>query len=786
MRIKSIELSWFRGAADPVSMELNSKSLVVYGANASGKSSFVDAMEYTLNGGRIRHLAHEYSGKHLQKAVPNTHKPHGGKTELVIKLMNDSEVKTEIEEDGSAESSGSALTEVGTWDYRRTVLRQDEIVAFIQDTKGGKYSALLPLLGLHQMEVAAENLRQVAKNVESLSHLEQVKGALSQAKIKRNATFGTLTDDEILEKIEELHTKYCADKAATKDALSRCADLTAALEMRTEQLSAEHRRYITLRDVAALDIKGPIDTIRTASIELAGALDPLIAQKLALLQPTETLIGKLTAGEEVPCPACGQSVRVEELEAHVKAELERLKDIRATFGERNAGMGNLCDAVRALKIGLGKLEVKSWRDESAKGSLGSSFAYLDGLNVEPLRTTCSEQDLQDISSKLLPLVAATTAASTCASPDAKQLSDDKGLIETAKTAITSGQQAVVVTRAETLVFLLNTLEQMTREEIRLRSNTVIAEISEDIRQMWAILHPKEAIEHVHLYLPEDADKAIDIGLKFHGKELDSPRLTLSEGYRNSLGLCIFLAMAKREAKNDRPVFLDDVVVSLDRNHRGMIVDLLKKEFIARQVVILTHDREWYTELHQLLDDKIWAFKVLLPYETPKIGIRWSHKTTTFDDARAHVKTRPDSAANDARKIMDVQLALIAENLQIKLPYLRFDRNDRRVAHDFLERLVADGEKCFQNKTAQNEYASRRDAIEAFRAADELLVSWGNRGSHSFDVEPAEANKLIDVCEAALAHFKCGTCGKLVWFAEAEKSKWVQCQCGGIRWRYDKA
>ena len=30
MRIESIELEWFRGAAEPVSLEPNSKSMVVY------------------------------------------------------------------------------------------------------------------------------------------------------------------------------------------------------------------------------------------------------------------------------------------------------------------------------------------------------------------------------------------------------------------------------------------------------------------------------------------------------------------------------------------------------------------------------------------------------------------------------------------------------------------------------------------------------------------------------------------------------------------------------------
>ncbi len=534
MRIKAIHLSWFRGAADPVSMEPECKSMVVYGVNASGKSSFVDAIEYVLNGGRIGHLSHEYSGKHLEKAVPNTHKPQGRKTELLIKFSDDSELKTEITEDGSTKSSGAMMATMDQWDYRRTVLRQDEVAAFIHDTKGGKYSALLPLLGLHQMEVAAENLRQVAKTVESLSELKETKATLKQVDAKRKATFGTDSDEGILKKIEGLHAKYCADEAATKDALSRCADLTTALETRTARLSADQRRHLALRAVAELDIKGHVDAVRAASVKLAGAVDPLIAEKLAVLQPTETLVGKLTADGEVNCPACGQPIPVDEFQAHVKAELERLEEIRGTFNERNVAMGTLCDTVKSLRSNLGKPDVKSWQDELTKGTLAECFAHLDGLNAEALRTSCGEEDLQEIDGKLLPLVDAAASASVDAPPDVQQLLADKQVVEAAKATIEANEQTAAAARVEALISLINALEQATREEIRLRSKAVIAEISADIQQMWAILHPGEAIEDVHLYLPKDADKAIDIGLKFHGKEQDSPRLTLSEGYRNSL------------------------------------------------------------------------------------------------------------------------------------------------------------------------------------------------------------------------------------------------------------
>ena len=179
----------------------------------------------------------------------------------------------------------------------------------------------------------------------------------------------------------------------------------------------------------------------------------------------------------------------------------------------------------------------------------------------------------------------------------------------------------------TLVELLTSLEKEVRSEIRRQSQMVIDSISKDIGSMWATLHPGEKIENVRLSVPQDQDKAIDVILKFYGKDQDSPRLTLSEGYRNSLGLCIFLAMAKQVVDKERPLFLDDVVVSLDRDHRGMIRRLLEEEFSDRQVIIFTHDKEWYTELrYQLGNNNNWIFKRLLPYDTP----RYWHSMVTQD------------------------------------------------------------------------------------------------------------------------------------------------------------
>lgn len=787
MRIKSIQLSWFRGAAEPVSLELDCTSVVVYGTNGSGKSSFVDAIEYLLNEGKIRHLAHEYSGKRQEKAIPNTHTPKGRIIELDVVFKDDADLRTVIAANGTAATTGSGADRLRTWDCRRTILRQDEVASFIHDTKGGKYSALLPLLGLSQLESAAENLRQLAKSVEEQARIRETRARLKDVEAKRKAVFGAGSDADLCARIDHLHSKYCAGGSgmATSGVASRCEEVKAAIDARVASSSADQRRFVAIQDAARLDLKGQVSAVRSASFALAGAVEPLIAEKLAVLESAGAFVALVGEDQEVQCPACGTLVSAEAFRSHVISERGRLQALIEAFDSRKTVIEQLCDSLKALKAALGKSDVASWRAAFATGPLADGFSYLENVNADALRTSCGEGILAEIEGKLVPLVDAAAAAATDAPPDAKELSADNQVIEAAKLTLLAAAEAEALARAEALVSFISSLEKVVREEIRLRSKKIIDEISDDIRSMWAILHPSEAIEDVHLYLPADVDKAIDIGLTFYGVTQESPRLTLSEGHRNSLGLCIFLAMAKREAEDDRPLFLDDVVVSLDRNHRGMIAELLTTHFSGRQVVVLTHDREWYTELRQQLDGKGWAFKALLPYDTPELGIRWSEKTTTFDDARAALASRPDSAGNDARKIMDIELALIAERMQIRVPYLRGDKNDKRLAHDLLERLIAEGKKCFQKKGAPD-YEPFTNAIDAFEKADDLLVSWANRASHSFDVVRPEAAKLIEACERAIASFKCPSCHKPGWFATAGGPEWTQCQCGEIRWRYGKA
>ena len=788
MRIQSIELAWFRGAADPVSLEPNCKSMVVYGENGSGKSSFVDAVEYVLNKGSIEHLRTEYSGTHQVKAIPNTHKPEVAKTTLRFKFNDDSDLNIDFKPNGSSNSSGAQGPAMGEWEYRQTVLRQNEVSEFIHDTKGRKYSALLPLFGLHKMELAAENLRKLAKSVENEAKLNEKKLKLKEVAIQREDTFGTQSNDYIVGIIDDLYAEYRKSDSTTSDALSRCNELEIAIDNQIKGYSDDNQKRFFLRAVAESSLQGNVQAVRASSVDLAESLDPQIAEKLTVLRSAGSFVDSIDGIEVVDCPACGQTITVDKFREHVKAESERLQEINSIFGTYKAAIGTVCNTLDSLKFNLHKPDLKNWRDGLDDADIIGGFKHLGQIDSNALRESCSEEDLSTIETKLFPIIGVAERDSKDAPPDVQKLTADSKLLGVAKSVIAAKDLDKEIARGDALVALINSLEQGVRSEIRQQSQRVIDSISKDLESMWEILHPGEKIDGVRLSLPPATDKAIDVILQFHGLEQESPRLTLSEGYRNSLGLCILLAMAKQAVDLDRPLFLDDVVVSLDRSHRGMIQSLLEKEFSDRQVIILTHDREWYTELrHQLGADNKWVFKTLLPYETPEIGIRWSHKTTTFDDARALIQERPDAAGNDARKIMDQELPQIAEHLEIRLPYLRSEKNDRRMAHEFLIRLVADGKKCFQKRSG-TQYGVHMDAIDAIARANQLLMSWGNRASHSFDVARPEATELIDVCEKAVACFKCDSCAPpcYVWRLDDEQAKYVQCRCGEIRWRYGQA
>jgi hypothetical protein len=331
---------------------------------------------------------------------------------------------------------------------------------------------------------------------------------------------------------------------------------------------------------------------------------------------------------------------------------------------------------------------------------------------------------------------------------------------------------------QAIVGALEALEAAIRREMRAAAERTLDEISAEVQRLWSLLHPREPIEDVKLYAPE-ADKALDVSLKYYGRDQPSPRLTLSEGHRNSLGLSIFLALVRLRAPAERPIVLDDIISSLDREHRGRVIDLLTSDFADRQVLLFTHDHEWFAQLRALLPAKLWVFCKLRPWDSPEVGIRWAGSVGRLEEARELLDGSPEIAASRARASMDEQLQIAAEQLELRLPYVRGERNDHRTGFELLNELASSAKKCL--RTRSDDAKTPTDALARWKDAAGRLSTIGNLAAHGGSVSRGDAESLIVSCERALEVLRCGGCGESVWFA-SEAGKRRQCRCGELVWK----
>ncbi|MCK4477683.1 hypothetical protein KAU88_04050 [Candidatus Bathyarchaeota archaeon] len=777
MRLDKIHLSWFRGAAESGDLDLNSKNLVVYGSNASGKSTFVDAIEYVINKGKIRHLSHEYSGTRQELGIRNTHTPDGTSSKCEIYFDDGSCVSADIKPSGTfilKSDPPDLLERVQSWALENHLLRQDEVSDFIHLTKGRKYSILLPLLGLDDLEFAAENLKRLKNHVAEQSKVELVNNKLTYLIARVKSHCGSGKQEDVLLKLQNLAKKYLG-MIPTGDIL----DISCALIERASK--SENTRYTILDQILNENLDKKLEEAISARENAEGVVGTILDRQISVLESTLAFTDALEdLNKEVPCPSCGQMVMGVDLANHVQKELNSLekdRELRDAAAEKcNSLAMSIKETVKKSK------DLSSWLESGEQERLANALSNLEKIEVtDPLRNW-DKSDFKVLKDNIPKVVLTISEEIEEVPSSVKELLDDLKAIEAGSTFPSILVLQNYVTRIESLLNALETCEHKVRSEIRSRTERTIREISSEIQGLWSKLHPDEPIEEARLYIPGEMDKAIDIAIKFFGVDQPSPRLTLSESHRNSLGLCIFLALAMLKASPDHPIILDDIVSSLDREHRGRIADILMEDLSDRQVVLFTHDREWYNELRFRLPSNKWKFLVLRPWENPKIGLRWSRSAYTFDEARDLVTGHPEASGNRTRSIMDEQLAIAAERLRLSMPFLRGDRNDRRTCIDFLNRILGETPSRFRKKEG-NRWVPFPDPISEWKNAKNLLIAWGDRSSHTGTLTIGEARKLIEACEKALESFRCPSCGDYIWLADQTTRERLQCSCGQLQWRY---
>ena len=120
---------------------------------------------------------------------------------------------------------------------------------------------------------------------------------------------------------------------------------------------------------------------------------------------------------------------------------------------------------------------------------------------------------------------------------------------------------------------------------------------------------------------------------------------------------MFLAVARRFAADRGFIILDDVVRSIDSDHRRRLARLLREEFADTQFLLTTHDDRWFDMLKMELPQADWSFMETVPW-TREDGVRTQDSPRTMREEINNCLSRNDvnGAANKTRQLYEAELA----------------------------------------------------------------------------------------------------------------------------------
>jgi len=117
----------------------------------------------------------------------------------------------------------------------------------------------------------------------------------------------------------------------------------------------------------------------------------------------------------------------------------------------------------------------------------------------------------------------------------------------------------------------------------------LGSITKRVDALYAKLHPGEKLGDIKLQLDPSKRGSLNVSSRFEAKSGIPPQAYYSEAHMDTLGICIFIALAEKDASTDTLLVLDDVLTSADQPHVDRFINVIHEE-LKLPVLITTHYR----------------------------------------------------------------------------------------------------------------------------------------------------------------------------------------------------
>jgi len=813
MRVLELEIHNVRGIPY-LSLKPSGNNFVVWGPNGSGKSAVVDGIDFLLTG-RISRLTGEGTdGITLSRHGPHIdHKPEEATVRAVVQLPGSKdpvEIRRCMADPSTLECDENMKQHLGPImmlaKRGQHVLTRRDILRYITAKASTRAQEIQELLNITEIEEIRKTLVKVQNNLER--DWQDAKHAVETARGAVNATVQetTCNEDIVLQFVNQNRAVLGGQSISTL----RCADLKSGLKSPT-LVAGSNAVNVTLleRDIQNLhnvtleenqtEIAESDKQLRELIVTIRS--DPQLLHSLSRLQLTD--LGIKLIDETGGCPLCDTPWPPGKLReyleqkistAHVAAQYqERITETSATIvrsvSSTIASVQKIISVAQLVGLDREVSLLQSWLDDLQELSTALSAAvekYPDPrFSLELVKRVLAPAEVSQV----------LTCVETAAKAKYPETTPEQNAWDTLTRLV---ENLKALERADGN--FRNAELSQKRAKILLSSflsarDDILGKLYEAVRDrfvdLYRQLHKLDEDEFTAKIEPVEA--GLDFEVDFYGHGTHPPHALHSEGHQDSMGLCLYLALAERLTKGRIDlVILDDVVMSIDADHRRQVCHLLATSFPTRQFLITTHDRTW---ANQLRNEGVVDSKGTIEFYNWHVntGPQVNYEADMWERIEEDLQRNDvPSAAARLRRGSEQFFGMVCDALQAQITY---KLSGLWELGDFLPAAMGqyrkllkqaknaaqswDNKLCFE---MLQELDSTVGPIYVRSNAEQWAVNANVHYNNWADFSEKDFRPVVEAFQDLYGLFVCSICGGMLYLATTGMEPVaVRCSCGKVDW-----
>jgi hypothetical protein len=780
VKVEQVDIARLRGIPGGwPTLLIGDKGLVVYGPNGVGKSSIIDALEATITG-RSTLFSNERLGVNWDAAVQ--HVKGGPPTVTIRGKLNGKPLHITLGEtpvddltDWIAEAKSASF-----------VLRRYMLLRFIDAQPRERYDQIEPFLNLEDFTNFETGVKELARSLETRFVAASTEAAAKAQVIRQ--TF-SLDREHKLERVALI--ALLSDRLRSAGIPIGETDLSKLAAILRDELGGE----ASSQKLASLGAaKHQAQQLTSVSLllplynQVVAATDELLrelgtsAQKVPLKLLVDAL-DHFTATNGDICPVCEQAVNHASLMTRLTERIKEDHAVRTATNTLETRLGELTCASAMTRQAYANF-VKGWEQlgfdplPSCYAAAANVFTRLEALTVQTAGENADQIRAAFLDAECDPLVQISQIDDAIVAVGGGERRNQ--LVEAASfvtcllndvtTHETREQFALVLGRQKRAADKLHAHAEAARKSAVQKIADRVATLA---NVFYEAIHPDESIATSKLTVRQATSASMQISTTFYGREAQ-PLLYYSESHLDTLGLCYFLAIRKLEVAASpkfKLLLVDDVLHSVDAEHRVRLARLLKENFSDHQLVLVTHDKFFYERLKAILGGG-YRYLAISAWDI-ELGPRLSDPSTDLDrviDPSTRVCMPHADLASAGGRFFEWLLKSLTERLQVQIP-ARFSRE-----HDIGSMWPNLAKKMTRHRGFAARHPNLIDELNSYGWVRNKIGAHENE--EDSPITEKEVTAFVDQLAILYHATNCKDCGAMI--QKSQTDAW-RCECSKIQY-----